>query len=1007
MSLEHPIQFFINGRACSSQARHATPLLDVLRDEFGLTGARPGCRAGACGSCHVLVDGRSVAACDTPLSAAAGRDVLTPEGLPEAIAEAFFKEQAAQCGYCSSGMMIAAAALLRENPLPDEHAIRVALDRHLCRCGAHPRIIRAVARAAAMLRGERPINQRGRSPESSLSALMQTGGEARDGLHGEWPSGGRPGASAGEAPDTARVGASPAPSLPAALLRYPRPSQWLGVDAGGDILLRSGKVEIGQGIQTALAMIVAESLAWPLDRIRVIHASTDTHPDEGVTSGSLSIQESGSALRAVATTLRKRLCDTVARQPGYGAARVTLEAGRFVVVSGLPAEARLPDAGGLLARLLADGQIDQPIIEWPAGQASLAQDIQDRSQPRRELRELFAARGDTFLQDRVIAPMLHGRVIHPPSPHYRLSHAALARLPGLLIELSELPGVQDAWQDGALLGVLADSWHAANSAGQRLHDALEWTGPVNGPGEGQASRPALGTETSLAPVLPDDWPQRSSTAQLIGEHPPQPLAQPYGAADPPASRADAMRTERALPRALRARYTRPWIAHASIGPSCALARWRVRDTLATSDIPDVTGTPGIVEGVGTAVAGPAQSPAPSLEVWTHSQGIFGLRRDLAMAFNLAETAIVVRHVPGAGCYGHNAADDVAFDAAWLARRVPGTTVRLLWTREDEFSKAPLGPAMHIELSAEIDEGGEVLEWRHELWSPGHSTRPGRSSTPALLGNAERDGGHPLPEAIDMPLAVGGGAERNALPAYNFPRWTVLAHRVRTAWRSSALRSLGAFGNVFAAESFVDELALAGGHCPLQWRLRRLSHDARARAVLRAAADHVGWQPGDATRGVDRVSAPEGTGRGLGFARYKNTGAWCAVIADIEAQASLQITRLTIAVDVGRAINPDGVVQQIEGGALQASSWTLKEAIMPGPDGRPGATSWNDLPILRFSEVPAIDVLVLPSAATPLGAGEASIGPTAAAIANALAYGLGVRVRSLPLTPEHIVAAMQT
>jgi CO/xanthine dehydrogenase Mo-binding subunit len=234
-----------------------------------------------------------------------------------------------------------------------------------------------------------------------------------------------------------------------------------------------------------------------------------------------------------------------------------------------------------------------------------------------------------------------------------------------------------------------------------------------------------------------------------------------------------------------------------------------------------------------------------------------------------------------------------------------------------------------------------------------------------------------------------------VPGYALPAWQVQWHRVPATLRSSALRSLGAFANVFAAESFVDEIAHAAGRDPLYWRLRHLAHDARARAVLELAAERGGW--------TSRTHA-DGIGHGLAYARYKGSGAWCAVMADVEAGAQLTVRRLTIAVDVGQVVNPDGVVAQIEGGAIQATSWVLKEAVQFDAAGIT-SNSWASYPILRFSEVPAVDVHVVASQAPSVGAGEAALGPTAAAIANALFDALGVRVRDLPLSAERIVAAM--
>lgn len=613
------------------------------------------------------------------------------------------------------------------------------------------------------------------------------------------------------------------------------------IAADGTVQVRTGKVELGQGLHTALAQIVADELGVDFDRIRMLPVDTAASPDEGVTSGSLSVQQAGAALRREAADAK----------PG---------APRRALVG--------------------------------------------TSRPRLELDTLFAG-GPHFIHDLAPAGLLHGRVLHPPRRGAQVERVDEAALAGL------------AWRrDGRLFGVVADGNGAADAALARLAAAVRWRVPDD---EADDPRALM---------------QRPARTRVVHE----------AAADV------------APARTLKALYTKPWIAHASIGPSCALARWQADD----------------------------------LHAWSHSQGIFNLRRDLALAFGVEEGRVRVTHVPGAGCYGHNGADDVAYDAAWLARAHPGRTLRVVWSRADELSHAPQGPAMAIALEAGLDAEGRIVHWQHELWSPGHSRRPGRSATPALLGAWQT--AQPADEApsIDMPLAVGGGAERNAMPGYDIASQRIVCHGVDTARRSSALRSLGAFGNVFAAESFVDEIAHATGADPLDLRRRHLQHDARALAVLDAAAARAGW----ATRRRE-----EGIGHGLAVARYKNTGAWCAVVAEVHAAERLRVRRLTIAVDVGLAVNPDGVVAQIEGGAIQATSWALLESAAPAHAG------WDDYPILCFSDVPALDVSVMPSAAPSLGAGEASLGPTGAAIGNALFDALGVRVRDLPLTPERIVAAM--
>jgi nicotinate dehydrogenase subunit B len=413
---------------------------------------------------------------------------------------------------------------------------------------------------------------------------------------------------------------------------------------------------------------------------------------------------------------------------------------------------------------------------------------------------------------------------------------------------------------------------------------------------------------------------------------------------------------------VRASYSRGLIAHASIATSCALARFDGR----------------------------------LLEVWSHTQGIFPLRAAIADALGLDRSEVVVYHVQGAGCYGHNAADDVAFDAALLACRTGGRPVRVLWDRAAELGSGPLASAMTADVAAVLDPDGTVRDWTYDVWSNGYNGRPGYAGNPGLLGNGYRRGGLPLPPSVDPPLASGLGSGRNAVPPYALDAPRVATHRLLSMpIRTSAIRSLGAHFNVFAIESFMDELAAAADADPLAFRLARLA-DERARAVLQAAADAAGW--GQSTAGAD-------TGLGLGYARYKNAGAYCAAAAEVEAGETVRVRRLVLAVDVGRVVNTDGVRNQIEGGAIQAASWTLKEQVRFGRDGIT-SLNWESYPVLRFSEVPRVDVIVLDRPGQPsLGAGECTAGPVAGAIANGLFAAIGVRVRTLPLSDENVLRAI--
>jgi CO/xanthine dehydrogenase Mo-binding subunit len=388
-------------------------------------------------------------------------------------------------------------------------------------------------------------------------------------------------------------------------------------------------------------------------------------------------------------------------------------------------------------------------------------------------------------------------------------------------------------------------------------------------------------------------------------------------------------------------------------------------------------------------------------VWTHSQGVFPLRADLAKVFGLDAKDIRCIHAEGAGCYGHNGADDVALDAALVARVTGGRPVKLQWMREDEFQWEPYGSAMVMKLSGSLDAQGGIVDWTHEVWSHPHTTRPGAADGVNLLAawHLAKPLAPPFPADVPQPA---GGAARNAIPLYDLPNVTVVKHYLPDMpMRTSALRTLGGYANVFALESFVDELAAAAAADPVEFRLRHMK-DPRARAVIEAAAQRAGWTP--RARGDGR------RGRGIAFSKYKNLACYCATVADVTVDPSsgaVRVTRVVAAVDAGQIVNPDGVRNQIEGGIIQSASWTLKESVRFDRT-RVTTRSWADYPILHFDEVPEVEVVLLDQPAERfLGVGEGSQGPAAAAITNAVAHATGKRLRGLPLSPARVKQALAT
>ena len=411
-----------------------------------------------------------------------------------------------------------------------------------------------------------------------------------------------------------------------------------------------------------------------------------------------------------------------------------------------------------------------------------------------------------------------------------------------------------------------------------------------------------------------------------------------------------------------ATYLRPYQVHGSIGPSCAVARF--------SD--------------------------GGYTVWTHSQGVYPLRAALAEMLGVAPERVHCIHMEGAGCYGHNGADDVAADAALIARAMPGQPVRVQWMREDEHAWEPFGPPMIGIARARLDTSGAVAEWQFEVWSNTHSSRPGKAGNLLAATHLQQPFTPPPPRPIPQPE---GGGDRNAIPLYNFANARVVHHFIpEMPLRVSALRSLGAYANVFALESFIDELSRASKQDPIEFRLRHLD-DPRAVAVVRLARERFGW---------NEYRRLPGRGRGFGFARYKNLGAYAAIALDVEVQRETGLVRIRKAVaatDSGEAVNPDGIRNQIEGGIIQSLSWTLAEEVTFDRT-RVTSVDWGGYPILRFNGVPdSIDVHVIDRKGQPfLGTGEAAQGPTAAALANAVADATGVRFRQLPLSRERIRSA---
>ena len=751
------------------------------------------------------------------------------------------------------------------------------------------------------------------------------------------------------------------PSVLANLKKSPTVRDWLDISACGEVQIHTGKVEIGQGILHAMASIASSQLSLSPHQIKVMAANTLRSPDEAVTSGSLSIQDSGATVQQVCAQVRVRSINAFAKQYAVSIKDVVLEEG-FLQAG----EHRAPLVSFITTSILDEAVSLEP---WDPKQPNIGLKQSDNpkleeTQRRPDLAQKVLGEFE-YIQDILKPQMLWGLVLHPRTLKGQLIKESFKAFESFALQIT---GVTQVVHDAALVGVLAKSEQALSRCNAYLELHTLW----------DESRSELPSELQNNQVLAS-WlrsqplQSQSITPEGVGDYSTARTLNAPNAPNPSKTQSDS--ADGAL--SVKATFTRPYVQHASIGLCTALGHWQ------------------------------GEGEERRLLVITHSQGIYNLRRDLGLAFGLPSQNIHVQHHPGAGCYGHNGADDVAYDAAWLAQFAPEHWVRVQWRRSDELGLSPMSPAMAVEISATASPSGQLLSWETDIWSQGHGTRPGRESSPALLGAWQVDqSSHaaPILVAINAPLQSGGGAERNAVPLYTIPQWAVHNHRVlSTPVRVSALRSLGGHVNVFALESVMDMLAQSLKMDPLTFRLNNLT-DPRAIAVLKEVANMSQWSLQQEKQQGERQDSE---GWGLGFAKYKNTGAYCAVVAQVVVSESVRVKSLHICADVGHVVHDDGAKNQIEGGAVQSMSLTLLEQAQLGPEGVI-SKDWEHYPIAKFGQTPQISVsLIDPQQSPSVGAGECSIGPTAAAIANAVSQAISARIYNMPLNAENLLKGLES
>lgn len=693
--------------------------------------------------------------------------------------------------------------------------------------------------------------------------------------------------------------------LPVSMKRAGKVNSWLEILADGRIRVFSGKVELGQGIRTAVRQVAAEELDMELEKVEVYLAETGVTPNEGYTAASASIKNSAMSVRYAAATARKLILSLASEKLNEAIDNLTLLNG---IIRSKGSKKSLT-----IQELLNGTQIETEVTFPILVKSKKEYKYVGKAIPRMDIPKIVS--GELiYIQDLRFPDMVHARVVRPPNYKSKLLSIDDSQLK------NSVAGVIKTVVNGNFVGVITESEFQSIKAEQFLKKHTKWS-------------------------IPEIFPKNEKLYYYIRQI----------ADAPKIIRNDGnVKEEFGKRQTFTSTFTKPYIKHGSVGPACAIAMY----------------------------------DREILHIWSHSQGIYPLREAIASMLQMDKEKIHIVGVPGAGCFGHSTADDAAADASLLALAYPGKHIRVQWSHNDEFSFDPYGSAIIAVVEACLDNSGKIQAWKSSIWTDSHSTRPNKDGGTLLAARYLKN---PIEMQSKGYLA---GGHRNGTPYYNIPHLQLNAHYFDGPLRVSSLRSLGAFANIFAIESFMDELAEKAGKDVLDFRLEHLD-DKRALDIIHKVKDLT------ISENID-----EGEGIGYGFMRYKNTDAYASVAAKASidlVNGHVSIIKLWAAVDVGEVINMDGIKNQIEGGMIQAASWTLKEQVMFN-DVKVTSTDWSSYPVFRYSDTPEVEVAVINRPNLPaIGGGEVVLPPTSAAIANAVYKACGKRIYDLPITPQKIIS----
>jgi nicotinate dehydrogenase subunit B len=724
---------------------------------------------------------------------------------------------------------------------------------------------------------------------------------------------------------------------------------WIAIGADESITVYTGKVELGQGQRTVQTQLIAEELSVSMSRINLIMAITGITPDQGSTSGSQStLTEFGTAaMRTALDTARDALMALAAEELDTTVAQLSVKDGVVYLTSDPTQSISYGNLvyGKRFNLTLNPNAIPKDPATWT---------VLGTSVPRVDI-PAKATGSFTYVQNVRVPGMLHGKVVRPQTIGAHVVSIDASGLQGL-------PGNPQVVQVNDFVGVVADSeWHALTALG---YLTVNWSAGAT-------------------------LPAQSSFYSYLTQ---QPSADSYAvnSGDVPQMLAAAAKT-------FKQQYMFPYQMHGSIGSSCAVA--------------DVRGT----------------GANASVKLWSSTQEIYAIRDSTATLLGIPNSNVQATFVDGSGCYGLNGADNVVYDAALLSRAVQAP-VRVQYTRQNEMAGygENYGQPYVVNLQAGVNQNGQIITWDYEGWSATLGTRPSATvpnniPTGVLAGYGAAPGAVPTTTPTSPPATFGNGS--NIVCNYvtglggngktggtgNVASQVCLSHSVTSPFFTGPLRSPSRIQNTFANESFMDEMASALQIDPVQFRLNHLS-DPRLIAVLNAAVQAANWdtrpspKPGNAKTGVV-------TGRGVSCVLYEGDNGYSAMVAEVSVDQGtgiITVTSMYAAQDSGPCCNPNGMRNQMEGGALQGVSRALFEEIQWNSRvGIVTSEDWVSYPVYQFGYfLPQITTVIVNNPEKPLwGSGECTITLVGSAIANAVFDATGVRMRQMPFTPANFMAAL--